>query len=143
MADVRVNTAQFDAFAAKLKGVDKKVRARVRKRLRESAREFAPEIVSEGADAMPGGLRDHIVAKGSRPTIRQTAVGVAMVLGKKAGPQIGAMNAGGLRHPTYGHRPWVRQSVEAGSWTEALEKRLPEVRTAVAAEVNKIMKELG
>lgn len=142
MSDVRVNTAEFDAFASKLKGVDKKVRARVRRRLRDSAREFAPEIVSEGADAMPGGLRDHIVAKGSRPTISQTAAGVRMVLGKKAGPQIGAMNAGGVRHPTYGHRPWVRQSVEAGSWTEALEKHLPDVREAVVKEVTKIMREL-
>lgn len=138
-----INAAEFTRFAAKLKASDKSVRTRVRRRLREVGREFAPEIIAEGAQTMPGSLPEHIKEKGSRPLVSQTATGVRLVLGKNAGPQIGRLNEGGLRHPTYGRPPWVEQSVPAGTWTKALEKRLPVIRDAVAQEVNKIMGELG
>jgi len=138
-----VNAAEFAAFAAKLKTADRKMRTRLRARIRKVAQAEAAGIVSEGAEGLPGGLAGHVQAKGARPAVRQTATGVELVLGKKAGPQIGRMNDGNLRHPTFGHRPWVDQSIPSGTWTEAVEKRAPKLREAVAKEVESIMRELG
>lgn len=146
MADgLRVNADEFTAFAAKTKGLDRKVRNQVRKRIRESVRDFGPDIIKEGAEPLPdrGGAESAVVSKGARPTVTQTSTGIRLVLGKKKGPQIGRMNEGNLRHPVFGRKVWVDQSVPSGSWTEAAEKRLPEIRDAVAKEMDEILKELG
>lgn len=138
-----VNAAEFQAFAAKLKTADRKLKARLRRRIRQVALAEGPEIVQEGADGLPGGLAEHVVAKGARPTVSTTATGVRLVLGKKAGPQIGKLDEGSVRHPTYGRPPWVEQAIPAGAFTEAIEKRADKLREGVAKEVESIMKELG
>lgn len=139
----KVDASEFTAFAGKLKAAERAVRNRMRKGLREAARPFAAEVVPEGAEAFPAGLAAHVVAKGGRPVVVQTSTGVRVVFGKKSGPQIGRMNEGSLRHPTFGRRPWVSQDIPAGSFTKALEKRLPDIRDAVGREVHKMMEELG
>ena len=140
---VQVDTGDFARFAAKLKQQDRKVKNAVRRRLRKVAMEIGPEVVEEGASGLPSKLGEHVVAKGGKPTYSQTATGAALVLGKKKGPQIGRMDEGNLRHPTFGRPPWVKQAIAAGTFTEALEKRLPELREALTDEIGKIMKELG
>lgn len=135
-----VNAAEFQAFAAKLKTADRKLKARLRRRIRQVALAEGPEIVQEGADGLPGGLAEHVVAKGARPTVSTTATGVRLVLGK---PQIGKLDEGSVRHPTYGRPPWVEQAIPAGTFTEAIEKRADKLREGVAKEVESIMKELG
>ena len=136
-----VNAAEFEAFAAKLKQAERKVRGAVRKGIRDAVRPLTEGVVEEGAEGLPGGLAAHVVAKGSRPQTRQSARAVTVVFGKKAGPQIGAIDEGSVRHPTFGHKPWVSQSIPAGAFSEALEGRLPEVRKAVAGQVEKAMGE--
>ena len=165
MADsLRIDADEYAAFAAKLKTMEPKIRNGVRKRIRESAKAFGPEIVREGAEPLPdrGGVEAYVVARGKSPTVAQTSTGVRLVLGKKKGPQIGRMNEGNLRHPVFGvwHKTksgvsvksqphlrwtwkWVGQEVPAGSWTEAAEKHLPEMREAVRKEMESILKELG
>ena len=165
MADsLRIDAEEYVAFAAKLKTMEPKIRNGVRKRIRESAKAFGPEIVREGAEPLPdrGGVEAYVVARGKSPTVAQTSTGVRLVLGKKKGPQIGRMNEGNLRHPVFGvwHKTksgvsvksqphlrwtwkWVGQEVPAGSWTEAAEKHLPEMREAVRKEMESILKELG
>lgn len=158
---LRIDADEWRAFAAKLKGVEKKTRLQVRRRLRDVAKEIGPEIVREGSAEMPhrGGLDEYVARKGARPTVSQTSTGARLVLGKKSGPQIGRLNAGNLRHPVFaGRNPgkesavagrdrrrglkWVDQSVPAGSWTKAVQARAPKLRKAVAEEITKIMREL-
>ena len=138
-----INADEFKAFAAKLKTVDRKLKTRLRARIRKVALVEGPGIVSEGAEGLPGGLAGHVQSKGARPTVSQTATGVRLVLGKKAGPQIGLMDQGNLRHPTFGRPPWVEQAIPAGTFTEAIEKRADKLREGVAKEVETIMGELG
>ena len=38
---------------------------------------------------------------------------------------------------------WVAQDIPAGTFTQALEKRLPDMRDAVAVELHKLIEELG
>lgn len=136
-----VNAAEFEAFAAKLKQAERKVRGAVRKGIRDAVRPLTEGVVAEGAEGLPSGLAAHVVGKGARPQTRQSAKAVTVVFGKKAGPQIGAMDEGSVRHPTFGRKPWVSQSIPAGTFSEALEGRLPEVRKAVAVQVEKAMGE--
>lgn len=143
---LRIDADEYQAFAAKLKTVDSKIRTRMRKRIRESAKVFGPEIVKEGAVPLPdrGGVEAYVVARGKSPTIAQTSTGVRLVLGKKKGPQIGRMNEGNLRHPAFGNRKaWVNQPVPAGSWTEAAKDHEDALREAVRKEMDSIMGELG
>ena len=136
-----VNAAEFEAFAAKLKQADRKVRGAVRKGIRDAVRPLTEGVVAEGAEGLPSGLAAHVVGKGARPQTRQSAKAVTVVFGKKAGPQIGAMDEGSVRHPTFGRKPWVSQPIPAGTFSEALEGRLPEVRKAVAGQIEKAMGE--
>lgn len=146
MADgVSVRADDYQQFYRLTKAADSKVRNAARKRIRESAKKYGPEIVAEGSEVMPhrGGLDAYVASKGRNPTVSQTATGARLVLGKKAGPQIGRLNDGNLRHLTFGRKPWKPQAVTAGSWTEAAEKRLPQIRDAVAKELDATLKELN
>ncbi len=138
-----VQAEDFTRFAAKLKSADRKVRNASRKALREAAKPLAAEIVPEGVEDYPAGLAAHVVATGGKAIVSQTSTGVRVILGKRKGPQIGRMNAGNLRHPTYGRKPWVAQDIPADTFTAALEKRLPDMRDKVAAELQHLMGELG
>lgn len=140
---IGVEAGEFKAFAVKLKAAEREVRLRMRKGLREAAKPLAAEVVPEGVEGFPGGLAAHVVATGGRAVVSQTTTGVRVILGKHKGPQIGRMDEGSLRHPTYGHKPWVAQSIPAGTFTKALEKRLPDMRDAVADELRKLMEEMG
>lgn len=138
-----VQAEDFARFAAKLKGADRKVRNASRKALREAAKPLAAEIVPEGVEDYPAGLAAHVVATGGKAIVSQTSTGVRVILGRRKGPQIGRMDEGALRHPTYGHKPWVAQGIPAGTFTAAVEKRLPDMRDAVTTELQGLMEELG
>lgn len=148
---VGVDVEDYRRFYQLTKDADKRVRLAARKRLRESAKKFGPEIVAEGAKKMPrrGGMADYVAEKGANPTVSATATGARLVLGRKAGPQIGRMNAGNLRHPTFGRTKsgdgkslWVAQKVQGGTWSYAADKRMPKIRREVAKEMRTMIKEL-
>lgn len=66
------------------------------------------------------------------------AAGVRIVA--TSGYDIGAINRGRVRHLTFGHKPWVNQTVTPGFWTEPLVKGSPAVETElrkVIADVNR------
>lgn len=142
---LKINADDYAAFFAKTNGLDRKLKLRVRRRIRESARKIAPKVIAEGAEPLPsgGGLNANVAAKGRNPTVRQNAAGALVVLGRKKGPQIGRMNAGQLRHPVFGTRKWVEQTIPAGTWTKAIKDHEPEIQTAVRKEMLAILKELG
>ena len=151
MDGLQVNAADYEKFYQRTKGAPGRIRTRTRKRVRDSGKKYGREIVEQGAEAMPrrGGLAEHVATKGRNPTVSLTSTGARLVLGKKKGPQIGKLNEGQLRHPAQHRSPdrktwkWVSQPVPAGSWTEAAETYLPEIRDDVAREINEVLKELG
>ena len=53
------------------------------------------------------------------------------------------MDLGRLRHPTYGHRPWVSQTVPAGAFTEPFQDGSSDVRNRVSAEVARLLDEIA
>lgn len=146
-----IRADDYQEFFRRTKEASGKIRTRMRKRVRDSVKQSANGIVSEGAGKLPhrGGLDDYVAAKGKDPTVSLTATGARLLLGKKAGPQIGRMNKGNLRHPLFGRKKskagkslWISQSIAEGSWNEAIVERLPRIRDDVAREMDAVLKEL-
>jgi hypothetical protein len=129
----------FLRLAAKLDEGDRKLNNGIRRRLREVAKPLGSEVRDTLAESMPrrGGLSAMIgrskVSVSSRVEIRV----------RSAGHDLEAMDAGMLRHPTFGHKPWVGQSVPSGSAAKALEAGAPKVRDALMREVETLLDEIG
>ena len=56
---------------------------------------------------------------------------------------IEAMNRGQLRHPTYGHAPWVSQSVPAGAFMRPFLMAGPMVRAELNREIAKALEDIA
>ena len=129
----------FLRLAAKLDEGDRKLNNGIRRRLREVAKPLGSEVRDTLAESMPrrGGLSAMIgrskVSVSPRVEIRV----------RSAGHDLEAMDAGMLRHPTFGHKPWVGQSVPSGSAAKALEAGAPKVRDALMREVETLLDEIG
>ena len=136
----------FLRLADRLDEGDRKLASRIRKRLRDVAKPLGSEVRDSLADAMPrrGGLSDLIAASkvsvASTGASRHPRVEIRV---RSAGHDLESMDAGSLRHPTFGHRPWVGQSVPSGSAQDALDRGAPKVRDALAREVEAILDEIG
>lgn len=136
----------FLRLAAKLDEGDRKLNNGIRRRLREVAKPLGSEVRDTLAEAMPrrGGLSAMIgrskVAVSSTSASRHPRVEIRV---RSAGHDLEAMDAGMLRHPTFGHKPWVGQSVPSGSAAKALEAGAPKVRDALMREVETLLDEIG
>lgn len=82
-----------------------------------------------------GGLNEVVAAQkfavrtrtsGSNPGVR--VVGVSK-------RHLTELDQGRLRHPTFGHKPWVTQKVKPGWWSEALKGEAPKVRAALLRQL--------
>ena len=137
----------FQKFAQKLERAEKRrVRQALTKGLREIARPVGEAGLRAGAAAMPkrGGLSRRV----ERSSIRQTnSLGskpkVTIALRSREGFDLPAMDRGELRHPTFGHRPWVRQGVPAGAFSEALNREADKVRDQLKIELERVIDEMG
>lgn len=135
---VRIEGAeQLVLLARKLKDAPKELRSelyrglnRVTKPLKQDARKAAMQRLPSR-----GGLGKR-VARSKIVTKRRVSGGGAGVrIVATSGYDIGSINRGRVRHPTYGHQPWVNQTVPSGFWTEPLTAGAPKV----AAEIQEVM----
>ena len=92
-----------------------------------------------------GGLSGRIAAAraGVSPTASTRSTAVAIRLGTREKYDLRSMDLGRLRHPTYGHRPWVSQTVPAGAFTEPFQDGSSDVRNRVSAEVARLLDEIA
>lgn len=107
--------------------------------LREGAKPLVEVARQSALDHLPksGGLAAHVAetkivvrtrTSGSNPGVR--VVGVS-------GRHLKEMDQGRVRHPTFGHGPWVTQTITPGWWSKALTAAAPQVR----AELVKVLDE--
>jgi hypothetical protein len=131
VVDVRVTGLDgFTRLAASYRAAGQKL---PRELYRAAARSTKPMRVLIKAGALAdlphrGGLN----VWASRATVRTTVRGGGSpgvrVVGSKRGGDLAALNAGTVYHPTFGHRPLVRQSVPGGFWDDAVDRTRPLVR---------------
>jgi hypothetical protein len=142
---VNIDASDYDRFAAKLKGADRKVAAAIRKRLRQAAKPIGEHVREEGSDPMParGGLRDRL--RGSRVTTALRGSGVDIWVGNRRKSQLSPIDRRGVvSHPVYGNRKnWASQSVPEGTFSEAFQSVPPEARAEFEKVFRDVFKELG
>ena len=143
MAALDVDTSDYKAFTAKLKGAEKSVARNLRKRLREAGKPLADGLVQDGPEGLPsgGGLADWLRQSKGAVSMTQTKLQIRLARGGKH--DLGAINRGQLRHPLYGNRRvWVGQSVEAGTYDKAFDKHAEQALPAIERVLDDIMKEI-
>lgn len=135
----------FLELAAELREADRKLANRIRRSLREIAKPLGEAGRDGLADEMPmrGGLSDIIAAaKVSVSTVSSSRSPRVEARVRSAGHDLEAMNRGELRHPVFGTKAWVSQSVPAGGASRAFDEGIEPVREAVQREVAKLLSEI-
>ena len=131
---------QLAEVAARLKAAGpagKRLDRQMRKALREAAQPVK-DAIPEGAGLdLPqrGGLAARVASElGMSVSVRPGGASPTVKIRAKHSYDIRRMERDGrLRHPTYGHRPWVAQSVRAGWLERAAQAKAPEARRNVEA----------
>lgn len=145
---LRVTGAEdFDRLAAAMRAADKATKRRISARLRKIAKPLAEDVRREGADPMPqrGGLAARLAAASLsvRSSYASRGARVEIALRTRERYALARINEGELRHPVFGGKAWVEQSVPAGSWTEAILEGGPDVQRELHDEVRHILAEIS
>lgn len=136
----------FTALARALKTYgDKGLRSEFYAGINSSTKPLIADVRTSAINRLPskGGLGPR-VAKSKITTKRRMS-------GKAAGVRISgastydlrSIDRGRVRHPVFGHPPWVNQKVKPGFWTEPLQAGAPQVRRALEKVLNDIARKLG
>lgn len=141
---------QYRRLALALKAAgDKGLRRKLNKAVNKSTRPVAREVRKEARATLPssGGLNVYVATMSIR-TKRYTSAaraGVEITGSKRKGRgkvDVRRINAGTLRHPTYGHNPWTAQHVPPGFWDRPIRKVGPravnDIRAAMQVTANEI-----
>lgn len=116
MIDIKIQGSHdLAALNRALKEIaDKELKRQLRESARSAAKDTEPVFVAAAMQALPkGGGLNVWVAGRLRATVLMRSAGVRVAL-RRRGADIRALNRGRIRHPTYGHRPWVTQSGPSG-----------------------------
>ena len=143
MAALDVDTSDYKAFTAKLKGAEKSVARDLRKRLREVGKPLTQGVVEDGPEGLPssGGLADWLRA--SKGSLSMTATRLEIKLARGGKHDLNAINRGQLRHPIYGNRKaWALQGVASGTYDKAFDKHAEQALPEVARVLDDIMREI-
>ena len=99
-----------------------------------------------------GSLRapESLAARAARATIsvkgrsgRNPSVAVTARTSRGKSIDLQALEAGTVRHPTFGHAPWKAQAVTPHTFTTGVEKNLPGVQDAIGRELDAISERLA
>lgn len=144
-----VGSEEFHELASRLREADRPLRTAVNKGLREVGKPLGEEMLRSGADAMPrrGGLSARVRNTGVTLGLLRGGTGasgrVEIRLRSKEGFALAAMNRGTVRHPVFGRRPWVSQSVREGAFTEPFDRSANRVRDELANRIAKALDEIA
>lgn len=140
---MRVETPGFERVSAALKkAADTDVKTAVGKALRDIGKPYGKYVLLRGAAELPkkGGLSYRVA--GASISVSASAERTQITV-RARHAALGAMNAGILRHPTFGHKPWVDQSIRVGIFSTPFREGLPQIRTAMVKAVDDVLKKVA
>ena len=152
MGALDIQTADYKAFAQRLKAADRKVSSALRARVRDASKPLAEAVAKDGPEGLPesGGLADWL--RQAKPSLSMTQTRVAIKLTGLKGSRtqktsdLNAINRGRLRHPVYavdGRKAgWVNQPVQAGTYDAAIDTHGAEALEDIARVLDDVMKEI-
>ncbi len=131
---------KFAAVAAKLRSTAKDLRPILYKTITRATSPLKKDIRRSARDKLPsrGGLAV-LIARSSLTTKKSvSARGAGVRIVGSSRHDIKRIDKGRLRRPTFGHRPWISQSVPAGYFTTPMVQGAPKVRQEIVAEVDRL-----
>jgi hypothetical protein len=142
--DIRVVGAnELAELAAKLKRAgNNELRKELLRGIRTAARPMVTREAARRELPRRGGLAERIAKSKitTRTRTSRTRPGVRVV--GMSGYDLDAIDKGVVRHPTYGHGPWVAQRVKAGWFTDTLEHESKHVRKELRQAIDRIDRQL-
>lgn len=138
---VRIEGAeQLTLLARKLRDATKELRSELYRGINRAAKPLKQDVRESALKILPsrGGLAKRVAKSKIATKRRMSGVGAGVRLVGTSGYDIGSINRGRVRHLTYGHQPWVNQTVPTGFWTQPLTAGAPKV----AKEIQEVMDDL-
>lgn len=140
MTAIRWSGSDLREFGRALRTADRPLRRETTKALNDAAKPLQDAVGANARAELPssGGLGARVAGMRYRVQRRGGRAGASIVIVGTLGKQTGGgqvdlkrMNAGRLRHPTYGRRPWVAQSVASGWWDKGADDAKPKVVSGI------------
>lgn len=131
------------AAAVKVAG-DKDLQRELRRAMQRGGKPLLAAARAGAAERLPkrGGLADRVA--GSKFAVRTRSVGKGAgvrVIGR-SGYDLQGLDEGMVRHPTYGHRPWVGQHIKPGWFSDSEEAAAPKVRDELVQAIDTVARKL-
>lgn len=125
--------AQLVALAKRLRSASKELRSDLYRGINRAAKPLKNEVKKSARTILPkrGGLNRRVAGTKIATKRRVTGNSAGVRLVGTSGYDIGSINRGRVRHKTYGHKPWVSQTVPKGFWTDPLVAGAPRVRDEI------------
>lgn len=150
MSDFRVQGAdELNRLARKLRQAgDKTLRKELYAGLQRATKPIRADVTRTLAARLPqhGGLARKMakarVTTKIRTANRNTRLTIQVSSPRGEDFDVQAIDRGAIRHPTYGHRPWVVQRIAPGAVSEPLQRGAPAARREAAAALERVAKSL-
>lgn len=135
---------QLVALAKRLRDAPKELRSELYRGINRAAKPLKNEVKRSARERLPrkGGLNKKIAGTKIATKRRVTGRSAGVRLVGTSGYDIGSINRGRIRHLTYGHKPWVNQTVKRGFWTDPLVAGSAQVRNEVQEVMDEIVKKV-
>lgn len=134
-------------LAAVYKTSDKTIQKAIRTGLQDAAKPLSAEMIAKGAESMParGGLRARVAAArgGVTASLSGRNIAVSIRAANRQKDSLKGLDAGTLRHPVYGHGPWMTQSVPRGAFSGAFQAGAPQVRDRLRRAVSTALDDIA
>lgn len=145
--DVKVNGAnQLAALTRRLKAAGEGgLKRDLLRGLREGTKPMVEAARSSALEHLPkqGGLNQEVASSKIAVRTRTSGGNPGVRVVGLSKHNIAAMDRGRLRHPTFGHEPWVSQHIKPGWWTDALMGEAPKVRQALLAVMDETTRRIA
>lgn len=138
---------QLEALSVALRDqANKGLKSELGKAFRTATRKPINKARQNARDRLPkrGGLAELVAASKVSTRNRLTAKRPSVTVVAKNPNNIGAINAGRVRHPVFGSETaWVVQAVPTGWWSDAWKDGGPDARRDVALAIRNVSRKLG
>lgn len=126
---------------------DRELRRELLRGIREGTKPLIKDAKSNALRTLPtrGGLGARVARTriDTRTRTGSRTAGVRLTAATNAVRDPKRIDRGRIRHPVYGHRPWVFQNVQPGWFSDAMRNGAPKVRKELLNAIHRISVKIG
>lgn len=136
---------QLRALSMRLKDLgDKELKREFSKAITAATKPLVQDLRQSARETLPkkGGLNERIAKSQIRTVRRASSRTQGIRVTAKNAYVLGRLDQGHVRHPVFGHKVWVDQTVKSGWWTRPTEAIGPQVIRSVEAAMQHMARKL-